>query len=140
MLLEACFRHPEAMLVTANYTNKGWANKLLTILKERFGRVDRQVTQSLVQEFHNMEMLPAEDGAKFVDRVKSTVTKIGEQNLNEKPTDNAIIAVLKSAIQDREPALYHLADLHDMQLDKLYQRIAKNVTAKKKLKIILIVW
>ena len=78
-----------------------------------------------------MEMLPAEDGAKFVDRVKSNVTKIGEQNLNEKPTDNAIV-VLKSAVPDREPVLYHLADLHDMQLDKLYQQIAKNVTAKKK--------
>ena len=76
MLMEACFKHPEAMLVAANYT-KGWANELLTILKERFGHVDRQVTQSLVQEFHNMEMSPAEDGAKFVDRVKSNVLKIG---------------------------------------------------------------
>ena len=54
------------MLVVANYT-KGWTNELLTILKEQFGRVDRQVTQSLVREFHNMEMLPAEDGANFVD-------------------------------------------------------------------------
>ena len=62
-------------------------------------------------------MLSAEDGAKFLDRVKSNVTKFGEQNLNEKPTYNAIIAVLKSAIPDREPALYHLADLHEMQLD-----------------------
>ena len=131
MLMEACFKHPEAMLVAANYT-KGWANELLIILKERFGRVDRQVTQSLVQEFQNMEILPTEDGAKFVDRVKSNVLKIGQQNLDEKPTDNSIIAVLKSAIKDREPALYHLADLHDMQLDKLYQQIAKNVVVKKK--------
>ena len=42
MLMEACFKHPEAMLVAANYT-KGWANELLTILKERFGRVDNKL-------------------------------------------------------------------------------------------------
>ena len=60
MLMEASLRHLEAMLVAANYT-KGWANKLLTILKERFGRVDREVTQSFVQELQNIEMLPAED-------------------------------------------------------------------------------
>ena len=40
----------------------------------------------------------------------------------------------KSAIQDRKPALYHLADLHDMLLKQLYQQIAKNVTVKKKVK------
>ena len=92
MLIDACFRHPEAMLVVANYS-MARENELLTILKERFSRIDRKVNQSLVQEFHNMEMLPSEDGAKFVDRVKSNVTKIGEQNLNEMPTDNPIIAV-----------------------------------------------
>ena len=58
--------------------------------------------------------------------------QIGEQNLSEKPTDNAIITVLTSAIQNKKPALYHLADLHDMQLDKICQQIMKNVTAKKK--------
>ena len=65
LLMEACFKHPEAMLVAANYT-KGWANELVTILKKRFGRVDRQVTQVLVREFHNTEMLLGESGAKFV--------------------------------------------------------------------------
>ena len=28
--------------------------------------------------------------------------------------------------------MYHLADLYGMQLDKLYQQIAKNFTVKKK--------
>ena len=69
-----------------------------------------------------------------MDRVKYNATKIGEQNLSEKPIANTIIAVLKSAIQDREPALYHISDLHDIQLDKLYQQIVKNVTVKKKVK------
>ena len=41
MLMEVCFKHPESMLVAANYT-KGWANELFKILKERFDRVDRQ--------------------------------------------------------------------------------------------------
>ena len=34
MLMKACFRHPEAILVAANYT-KGLANEILTILKEQ---------------------------------------------------------------------------------------------------------
>ena len=50
LLIKTCFKHPEAMLVAADYT-KGWANELLTILKERFGRVDRPVTHSMVEEF-----------------------------------------------------------------------------------------
>ena len=45
------------MLMEANFT-RGWANDLLTILKNQFGLVDKLVTQFLVQEFHNMEMLP----------------------------------------------------------------------------------
>ena len=45
--------HPKAI---------GWANELLTIWKEQFGWVDRQVTQCLIQELHNMEMLPSEHG------------------------------------------------------------------------------
>ena len=79
-----------------------------------------------------MEMLPTENGAKFVDRVRFSVKLVGEQNMSEKSIYNAIVAVLQSAIQDIMPALYQLADLHDMQLDKLYQQIVKNVTAKKK--------
>ena len=67
-----------------------------------------------------------------MDRFKYSVKQIGEQNISEKPTENAIIAALKSAIQNREPALYQLAYLHDMQLDKIYQQIVKNVTVKKK--------
>ena len=72
LLMEACFKYPEAMLVATSYT-KDCANELMTILKERFGRVDRQVTQAPVQEFYNTEILSGESGAKFVDRVKSTV-------------------------------------------------------------------
>ena len=54
--------------------------------------MDRQATQSLVQEFHNIILQPGENGAQFVDRVKAAVKQIGEQNMKEKPTDNAIIA------------------------------------------------
>ena len=53
-------------------------------------------------------MLPGESGVKCVDRVKSTLKQIGEQKMNKMPTDNAIIAVLKAAIQVRIPALYQL--------------------------------
>ena len=67
----------------------------MTTLKERFGRVDRQLTHAFVQELHNTEMLPGKSGAKFVDRIKSTVKQIEAQNMN---TENAIIAVLKAAI------------------------------------------
>ena len=55
--MEVCFKRPEASLKAANYT-EGCANELFTILKEIFDRVDRQVTQSSVQEFHNIELLP----------------------------------------------------------------------------------
>ena len=34
LLMEACFKHPEEMLVATKFT-KGWANELMTILKER---------------------------------------------------------------------------------------------------------
>ena len=131
MLMEACFKHPEAMLVAANYTG-GWANELFAILKERFDRVDRQATQSLVQEFHNIILQPGENGAQFVDRVKAAVKQIGEQNMKEKPTDNAIIAVIKSAIEIKFPALYEIIDLHDINLDEVYKKVAKSATSKKK--------
>ena len=122
------------MLVAANYT-KGWANELMTTLNGRFGRVDRQVTQALVQDFHNPEMLPGESGAQFVERVESTVKQFGEQNMDEKPTENAIIAVLKAAIQVRMPVLFQLVDVHDIGLDKLYHQIVKHGTFKKKSEI-----
>ena len=132
MLMEACFKHPEAMLVAANYTG-GWANELFVILKERFDRVDRQITQSLVQEFHNTILLPRESGAQFVDRVKTTVKQIGEQNIEEKPTENSIIAVIKSAIKIKFPELYQLIDLHDINLDEVYKKVSKSATSKKKI-------
>ena len=43
MLMEACFKHPQAMLVATNFT-RGWANGLFATLKERFDRLDRQAT------------------------------------------------------------------------------------------------
>ena len=78
----------------------------MTILTERFGQVDRQVTQSLLQEVHNTEMLSGKSGAKFLNRVKYTVKQIGEQNRNEKQTENAIFAVLKAAVQVSMPVLH----------------------------------
>ena len=50
-------------------------------------------------------MMFKENGAKFVDRVKSTVKQITKQNISEKPTDNAIIALLRSAIKVIQNAL-----------------------------------
>ena len=66
VFMEVSCRHEEEILVAANYTN-GWANELITILKEQFGRVvDTQVIYQYVsvntQTFHNKEMLPLEDG------------------------------------------------------------------------------
>ena len=55
--------------------------------------------------------------------------------MSEKPTKNAIIAVLKAAIQVRMPALYKLVDVHDMSLNKLYQKIVKHGIVKKKIEI-----
>ena len=77
LLMDACFKHPKAMLVAVSY-KKILAHELFTILKERFGRVDRQVTRVLVQEFHNTELSSGESETKFVDRVKSTVKQIVE--------------------------------------------------------------
>ena len=37
---------------------------------------------------------------------KSTEKQIGEQNMSDKLTENAVIAVLKAAIKVRMPALY----------------------------------
>ena len=62
--------------------------------------------------------------------------QIGQQSMDEKPTKNAIIAVLKAVIQVRMPALYQLVDVHDMGLDKLYQQIVKHGTVKKKSEIL----
>ena len=42
-------------------TMETWANKLFTILKERFDWEDRQATQSLEQEFRNIVLLPGEN-------------------------------------------------------------------------------
>ena len=70
-----------------------------------------------------MELLPTENGAKFLVQFKPAVKQIGEQNMSKKPIDNEINIVLKSATCDREPALYQLANLHDMPLEKLHQQI-----------------
>ena len=76
-------------------------------------------------------MLP-ENGAQFVDQVKATMKQIGEHNAEEKPTDNAIFAVIKSAIEINFPELYQLIYLHDIHLDKVYKKVVKSVTSKKK--------
>ena len=91
MLMEACFKHLEAMLVATNYTG-GLANELFAILKERFDRVDNQVTQSFVQQFHNIILLPKKKNS-VVRRVQATVKQIGEQIMKEKATDNVVIAL-----------------------------------------------
>ena len=98
------------------------------------GCTDSQVTQTLVQEFHNTEMLLGKSEAKFMDRVKSVVKQINEHNISEKTKDNAITVVVNLAIQARMLLLYQLVDVHDMRLDKIYQQIVKNVTVKKKSK------
>ena len=50
------FKHPETMLVATIYPSE-WAKELFAILKERCNRVDRQATQSLVQDFYNITLL-----------------------------------------------------------------------------------
>ena len=70
-----------------------------------------------------------------MDRVKSAVKQIEEQNLEEKPTANAIIAVIKSAIEVKMPALYQLIDLHDMGLETICKKLAKSLSAKKTVEI-----
>ena len=58
--------------------------------------------------------------------------QIGKQNIKEKPTNNAIIAVIKSAIEIKFPSLHEIINLHDINLDEVYKKNAKSATSKKK--------
>ena len=49
--------------------------------------------------------------------------------MEEKPSANAINAVIKSEIKIKVPALYQLIDLHDMGLEKVHKKLAKSLNA-----------
>ena len=52
--------------------------------------------------------------------------------MKEKPTGNAIIAVIKSAIEIKLHALYQLIYLYDIRLEEVYKKLATTLNAKKK--------
>ena len=83
------------MLVTAKYTEEQ--------TNERFDRLVRQSIQSLV--------LPRKSGIQFVDQVKVTVKQIGEHYIEEKQTDNAIVALIKPAIEIKYNAIIAVIEL-----------------------------
>ena len=52
--------------------------------------------------------------------------------MKEKPTDNAIITMIKSEIEIKFPSLHEIIDMHNINLDKVYKKVAKSATSKKK--------